>query len=54
MKISDDTLATFILSEPVLYLNVEQQSGQVLFVGLVLQVSYAVPSTLVLFILRAV
>ena len=36
------------------YLNVEQQTGQVLAVGLDFQVTHAVPSTLVLFIFRAV
>ena len=41
-------------SQPALYLNVEQQTGPILVVGLDLQVMYTVPSTLVLFILRDV
>ena len=41
-------------SQPELYLNVEQQTGRGLVVGLDLQVTHAVLSTLVLFVLRAV
>ena len=68
MKIFDGnptTVGSFILGEitpregsfdyqSLYYLNVEQQTGRVLVVGLYLQVMHAVPSTLVLFILRAV